>query len=400
MVAETSLSLFDNTRRARAYRPGNTGTEAPFTFHKQLPGYRPTPLVRADGIASTLGVSAVWVKDESDRYGLPSFKVLGASWAVFRALAEHLSLERAPTSFGELGALIADRGLVLAAATDGNHGRAVARIAALLGVHADIYVPIGTAAARIASIQAEGASVRVVDGDYDDAVRASASAEGLNRLVISDTSWPGYMRVPKWIIEGYSTIHREVTEQMHAYHAQAPDVIAVQIGVGAFAASAVKHFRSRSYPRITLVGVEPLGADCLRASMAEGRLTTVPGPHRSIMAGLNCGTPSPVAWPFARQGIHVFAAIDDDASRDAMVLLAGEGIVAGESGAAGLAGLIRMQNARARSVPLNPSTKILVFATEGATNPESYRAIVGQSPKQVLRNREAREAEASRRPRP
>lgn len=383
------LRLFDNTVRAQAFRTGRPKLDGPLSFHRRLPGYGPTPLVKADTIAESLGVGALWVKDESDRLGLPSFKVLGASWAVCRSLVERLSLNFRP-SLEELRSLVAPlRPLCLAAATDGNHGRAVARMAALLGLDAHIFVPTGTVEARIASIELEGAVVTIVEGDYDDAVRASAEDASDSQLVISDTSWHGYERVPRWIIEGYATIHHEVAEQLAHSGSPDPEIVAVQIGVGAFAASVVEHYRSLNLERnVALLGVEPLDADCLRSSMVAGQLTSVPGPHSSMMAGLNCGTPSLVAWPIVSGGVDVFVAIDDDASREAIRLLAGEGIVAGESGAAGLAGLIRMHEGGAGAIPMDRSKSVVVFSTEGATDPRSYEAIVGRSPEEVRSRRD------------
>src|SRR4051812_48445268 len=256
-------------------------------FHASMPGYTPTPLRPAPSSARRLGVAEVLVKDESARLGLPSFKILGASWAVARALARRLGRED-PPAFAELEAAAdALRPLALSAATDGNHGRAVAKMAALLGLEARIYVPAGTAAARIDAIAAEGATVTVVDGGYDDAVRRSAQDEGDRCLVISDTSWAGYEDVPRWVIDGYATVFAEVEEQLGAR----PDVVVVPIGVGALAAATVGHFWGTAGDRPALVGVEPTSAACVLASMRAGAITTLDHPQHSMMAGLNCATP-------------------------------------------------------------------------------------------------------------
>lgn len=182
--------------------------DSPRRFHAGMPGYEPTPLRPAPTAARRLGVAEVLVKDESARLGLPSFKVLGASWAVFRALRARLGAgAQQVETFGDLAeAVIALKPLTLSAATDGNHGRAVANMARRLGLGARVYVPTGTAGARIDAIASEGAAVTVVDGGYDDAVRRSAQDAGERCLVISDTSWDGYEDVPAWVIEGYSTI--------------------------------------------------------------------------------------------------------------------------------------------------------------------------------------------------
>src|SRR4051794_36787567 len=179
-----------------------------------MPDYAPAPLRPAPASARRLGVGEVLVKDESGRLGLPSFKILGASWAVARALAERLGLAE-PPPFGELATAVAGlKPLALSAATDGNHGRAVGRMAELLGLEARIYVPAGTAQARIDGIASHGASVTVVDGGYDEAVSRSAADASERCLVISDTSWPGYEAVPRWVIEGYATIFAELDEQL------------------------------------------------------------------------------------------------------------------------------------------------------------------------------------------
>jgi diaminopropionate ammonia-lyase len=301
----------------------------PLEFHRALPGYAPTPLVEAPEAADALGVRRVLVKDESSRLGLPSFKILGASWAIHRALAERPATTR------------------LACATDGNHGRAVARMARLLGLEATVLVPASMIEARRAAIAAEGAQVEVVDGSYDDAVERVAR---LDALVIQDTAWPGYETVPAWVIDGYATIGAEIDVQ--------PDVVAVQIGVGSFAAAMVRRFAGAR-----IVGVEPVSAACALASVEAGEPVEVPGPHDSAMAGLNCGRVSPVAWPVVRRGIEAFCTVSDDRAREAVRLLARDGITAGESGAAGLAGLLAFRE----ELALPGDGTVLVVNTESDT---------------------------------
>jgi diaminopropionate ammonia-lyase len=291
----------------------------------------------------------------------------------------------------ELAARLAPlRPLTLTTATDGNHGRAVARVAALLGLQARIFVPAGTAAARIAGIASEGAEVVEVGGTYDDAVARAAATAGDRCLVISDTSWPGYEEIPRWVAEGYSTIGWEIADALAARGEPGPDVVLVQIGVGALAAAVVRHFRRADAPapRARVVGVEPLEADCALASMVAGRIVTLPGEQHSIMAGLNCGTPSPMAWPLVSGGIALFLAIEDELARQAMRDLARAGVVAGETGGAGLGGLIALctdpaaASARA-SLAIGPETRALVICTEGATDPEAYQRIVGAPPERA-----------------
>jgi diaminopropionate ammonia-lyase len=325
------------------------------------------------------------VKDESNRLGLPAFKILGASWAVYRALEERLGDE----DFGnweEIGELRAKleplRPLALVAATDGNHGRAVARVARLLGLGARIFVPRDMTPARRQAIGGEGAEVVVVDGTYDDAVERSAEEAGERGLLISDTSWPGYEHVPTWVIEGYSTMLWEIEDELGRRGERGPDLVVTQVGVGAFAAAVARHFcSSRVSPRPKLVAVEPAAADCLFESMEAGRLVSVPGPHDSIMAGLNCGRPSLVAWPSLSGSIDVLVAVDDEPAREAMRLAAESGIVSGESGAAGLGGLLGLihgEEAR-QTLGVNADTRVLVFNSEGATDPDAYRKVVSGS---------------------
>jgi diaminopropionate ammonia-lyase len=325
----------------------------------------------------------VLVKDESSRLGLPSFKILGASWAVCRALRARLGAgEGQLATFGELArAVVALRPLALSAATDGNHGRAVARMAALLGLDCRIYVPEGTAQARIDAIGGEGATVTVVQGGYADAVKCSAQDAGERRLVISDTSWEGYEQVPSWVIEGYSTIFSEIEEWLSERGRERPDLVVVPIGVGALAAATVGHYWSSPKQRPLIVGVEPTSAACVLESVSAGSVTTLDHAQDSIMAGLNCATPSLVAWPLVSQGIDAYVAVGDDRVPEAMRLLAADEIVAGESGAAGLAGLLRAAEGAGdethAAIGLSSTTRVLLICTEGATDPESYGRLVG-----------------------
>jgi diaminopropionate ammonia-lyase len=357
---------------------------SPRAFHASMAGYAPTPLRHAPHAARRLGVAEVLVKDESERLGLPSFKVLGASWAVHRALVEHLgaTLEEIPTFEALSTALAPARPLTLSAATDGNHGRAVVHVAARLGLEARIYVPADMVPARIAAIEEEGATVTVVDGGYDDAVARSAQDAGERCLVISDTSWPGYERVPAWVIEGYSTIFAEIDEALERDGSAQPDVVAVPIGVGALAAAAVRHYWSLGDGhRPRLAGVEPTSAACVLESVAAGRIVTLGHPQTSIMAGLNCATPSLIAWPLVSRGIDVYLAVPDGYVAEATRLLAADGIEAGECGAAGLAALTAVSTGpdlaeAGAALNLGPDSRVLLLCTEGATDPDAYRRLM------------------------
>lgn len=371
--------IFTNPRPMTTIENGSTDFD-PLAFHRRLPGYKPSPLREATTIARDLGLDRLWVKDESSRMGLPAFKILGASWAVFRSLCQRLAVTSGRTlspdiTLAELSTAIAPlKPLTLTCATDGNHGRAVARMARWLGLASRIYVPIEMVQARRDAIASEGAEVVVVDGTYDDAVAQSAAVDNDRLLVISDTSWPGYEDVPSWVIDGYATILREVDDELNERGEDGPDLVAVQIGVGALAGAVVGHFRHPNHVlHPTIIGVEPTHAACVIASMEAGEMVQIPGPLDSIMSGLNCGIPSAIAWPIVSTGINTFIAIDDERTRDAMRALAHEGIVAGECGGAGLAGLMTWIREFGGD---GAGKRALVISTEGATDPEAYRQIV------------------------
>ncbi len=379
---------------------------SPTKLHRCLPGYKATPLVSLPQLAKPLGIRQLLVKDESSRFGLPAFKVLGASWATVRALEEHLGTELVKNvhTLGELksrlySALDASRKLTLTAATDGNHGRAVAYMARLLELDAVIFVPQGTSPARINSITAEGARVVEVEGSYDDAVKQAEATADEYTLVIADTATNSSERTPRWVVEGYSTIFTEIDDQLSKMGLADPDVMAVQMGVGALAAAAIRHYKGfavgsgNSEPPIgelrrrhtRLLGVEPDTAACVLTSLQKGQLTNVPGPHESIMAGLNCGNPSPVAWPSLVKGLDASISIDDAAAIQAVRDLYQAGLISGETGAAGLAGIEQAlrkdeYGVVARALPINHAVSVLVISTEGATDPSSFAEIVKDLP--------------------
>lgn len=365
-------------------------SRAPLERHRTLPGYAPTALRAVPELAERLGVRQVLVKDESVRLDLPSFKILGASWASIHAVAAWLAVDPATLTLDSARDALLGRGVTLVAATDGNHGRGVARMARLLGTASIILVPEGTARARIEAIASEGAQVEVVPGTYDDAIAASAALAGPDSLVVSDTSWPGYAAVPRAVVEGYSTMFHEIDDEITRTGLLAPTVLALQAGVGAFAAAGLRHYRgsarisaSAEIPvPVRTVVVEPSTANCLMVSAQVGRLTEVPGPHRSTMAGLNCGLPSELVWPIVQSGTDLFVAIDDAWTDEAMRALAAVDIVAGESGAAGLGALLAAspeEDLRA-AVGLNRDASVLMVNTEGATDPKNYAKVVGSAP--------------------
>jgi len=333
--------------------------------------------------AKRLGIGRLLIKAETRRMGLPSFKILGASWATYQAICAHIGEEPEPWSnINELAAKLAPlKPFTLATATDGNHGRAIAFMARLLGFEAKIFVPTGMASARIEAMEAEGATVTVVDGDYDDAVARSGREASDRCLVVSDTSWDGYETIPAQVIEGYTTIFSEVDEAIDASGLPHPDLVVIPMGVGAFMSAAVTHYRSGKR-RPTIVGVEPLDANCIQASAMAGEITHVPGPHQSIMVGLNCGLPSMIAWPRLSSGIDWFVSVEDEAARQAMRDLADAAVAAGETGAAALAGLeALLEDPQAlEALPDPANATVLIVVTEGATDPGAFEEIVGTPP--------------------
>lgn len=348
-------------------------------FHKCLPGYLPTPCVIPASLAMELDLQLLLVKDESKRFGLKAFKGLGASFAIYNYLKILSGGGLTPDDFLTKGAEIA-KDVVFTTATDGNHGRAVAWTAKLLKRPAVIYMPAGSAESRINAIKSEGAKVIVVDGSYDEAVRcASSDAAKYGRIVIADTGYEGYLDIPRYIQQGYLTLFAELREQIDGMNAPAPDFVFIQSGVGAFAAAAAEFF-SVFYPEARLVSVEPLSADCLRRSAAEpdGRAVTVSG-GGTIMAGLNCGTPSLTAWDIIKDSFYAFLAIEDLWAEKAMRLFAENGIVSGESGCAGLAALLALQNEYQEFFKDNTEKNrpvVLLISTEGDTDPVFYNKIV------------------------
>jgi diaminopropionate ammonia-lyase len=314
-------------------------------FHRSLPGYAPTPLVPAPTLAAELGVGRVLVKDESSRLGLPAFKVLGASWAC------HQVLLRRP-------------GAMLVTATDGNHGRAVARMARHFGVAATVFVPhvmLQTAADRIIE---EGAHVERVAGDYDDAVRRAAdfADEQPHRALVQDTAWPGYEQVPGWIVAGYQTLLDEIDEQLGS----PPDLVVVPVGVGSLAEAVVRHYRRPDTPHPRVLSVEPDTAACVLASLIAGRPTTVET-AATVMAGLNCGTVSSAAWPVLHAGCDAAVVVPDEEALRAVADLETVGISSGPCGAATLAGLRAAVAApdRRAALGLDDAAVVVLLGTEG-----------------------------------
>ncbi len=342
------------------------------------PGYQPTPLCGLPRLAAALGLGAIYYKDESERFGLNSFKALGGAYGVQRVLARHV---------GEPAAVSR---LVATCATAGNHGRSVAWGAEMFGCRCAVYVPAVTSQARVSAIASHGAAVVHTSGNYDEAVRrCDEDAHLQGRFVVSDTSYPGYMEIPRDVMQGYSVMVSEILEQLP--RAGRPSHVFLQGGVGGLAAAVCAHlWESWGEKRPAIIVVEPHSADPLFRSAVAGRPTRVPGDYDTIMAGLAAGEVSHLAWRILEHGAEYFMTIPDAAAEAAMRTLAegaagGRPIVAGESGAAGLAGaLAAAQDAKARErLELGSESRLLVIGTEGATDPESYLRIVGRPPELV-----------------
>ena len=324
--------------------PAPTGEAA--AFHRSLDGYRPTPLRDLSQTAAELGLAAVKLKDESDRLGLPAFKVLGASWAVERALRE------APGTH------------TLVAASAGNHGRAVAHVAALRDLSCRVYLPARSSGARREAIAAEGADVVVVPGTYEEAVaRAAADGEQDGVLEIADVGTSGSAR---WVIDGYATLFGEIDEDF--------DLVVVPVGVWSLGAAAARYGAATG---TEVIAAEPATAACLAASLAAGRPTAVTTPG-TTMAGLDCAEVSETAWPVLRDGIRGAIAVGEGETHYAMRELAAAGLAIGDSGAAPLAALRALVDdadcAHLRAAAgLSASSRVLLIGTEGPTDPDGYR---------------------------
>ncbi len=342
------MTLLLNPLRDRAWRPA-PGLEADArAFHESQPDYAPTALRSLPSVARELGLGRVLVKDESARFGLPAFKALGAFWAAHWAIGD-----RDPAT------------LTLVAATEGNHGRAVAAAARRLGARAHIVIPAHTAAPRADAILAEGAVVERIQGGYEDAVAHAAALANGDRLVISDT---GAGEITARVVEGYATLFAEIAE--------AVDLVVVPIGVGSLAAAAARHFRPDGP---FLLGLEPADAACALASARAGRPVTLSGPMRSTMAGLNCAEPSPGAWPLLAPAYDAFCSIGEDAVDWGVRRLAAEGLDRGACSGGVLGGL--REHRDALDVP--PNATALLILTEGVTDLEVFEAAVGRQPKGV-----------------
>jgi len=429
-----------------------TGRGKAQTVLGALPGYGPTPLISLPGLAGRQGVAAVHVKDEGQRFGLKSFKALGGAYAVvslvLAAASKKLGRDIEPTELDDADVRLVANGMTFACATDGNHGRSVAWGAQIAGAHCEIFIHAGVSQGRADAMAAYGAKINRIQGTYDDSVALAAEmSEQHGWTVVSDTAWPGYEDIPLTVMQGYTVMIGEALDALP----QPPTHLFLQAGVGGMAAAVAAYAHQRlgaAAPKVVVV--EPARAACLFETAKAGKLTTIPHDAPTVMAMLECATPSPLGWEVLRHLADGYVTLDEDQAIDAMRLLAGAAvgvdekfvglvpvntptaypspqggggfvdvaakspsplwgvfrgggndvgstanlggldadpaIIAGESGGTGLAGFLACNaNTAAKAhLGLGSNSRILVFNSEGATDPAIYERIVGRAPQEVL----------------
>ncbi len=363
-------------------------------FHRSFPQYSITPLAKLDGMASELGLGGVYVKDESYRFGLNAFKVLGGSFAMGRYIAQQMGRDVGEMTYEYLTspAFREEFGqATFFTATDGNHGRGVAWAANKLGQKAVVHMPKGSSQSRFDNIAKEGAQVTIEEVNYDDCVRIAAAeaAETEHGVVVQDTAWEGYEEIPAWIMQGYGTMANEAADQLRQVSVNRPTHVFVQAGVGSLAGAVVGYF-TNLYPNDPpkFVVMEARAADCLYqgAVAGDGDPRIVGGDLQTIMAGLACGEPNIISWDILRNHVSAFVSCPDWVSAKGMRMLSAPvkgdpRVISGESGAVGM-GLLStiMQDDEYKELreylELDQSSQVLMFSTEGDTDPDKYKEIV------------------------
>ncbi|EKO1912721.1 diaminopropionate ammonia-lyase [Clostridium botulinum] len=362
-------------------------------FHQSFPQFTKTPLVNLDNLAKHLGIAGVYVKDESYRFGLNAFKVLGGSFSMGKYLAKRLGKDISELSYEKLTSEEARKKLgdiTFITATDGNHGRGVAWTATQLNQKSIVYMPKGSSLTRLENIRKEGAKASITEFNYDDAVRLAASEAKENGWVmVQDTAWEGYEEIPTWIMQGYGTMASEALEQLKELNVEKPTHIFVQAGVGSLAGAVQGYFASvfKDECPITVI-VEADEADCLyRSAVAgDGKPRAVTGDMPTIMAGLACGEANTIGWEVLKSYSSTFVSCPDWVSANGMRMLGNpikedKKIISGESGAvtSGLLNAIMtnddMKELR-EQLKLDENSRVLLFSTEGDTDPDKYRKIV------------------------
>ncbi|WP_101698198.1 diaminopropionate ammonia-lyase [Clostridium minihomine] len=393
--------------RAISILPGNPISDPQFSyfteqelksarsFHQSLPQYRETPLVSLPHLAQKLGVGGVYVKDESHRFGLNAFKGLGASYAIARLLAERLGLDK-PDYKALMEANVERNGkdIVFVTATDGNHGKSVAWAASIFGCRARVFMPKGSKESRVQAIRSiNNTPVEVTQMNYDDTVRLAADwAKQNGQFLVQDTGTAEYYQIPRDITLGYTTMAAEALKQMRGqYKAEKPTHVFLQAGVGSMAggvlAFLVQQFRP-SPPCVTIMEPDTVACIYESAQAGTGKPVAVGGISETIMAGLNCGEPNPLIWPVLRDYASFFASCPDWVTEQGMRMLAhpqngDPAVISGESGAVGVGLLQQLCHSpqlydTKRRMGLDESSQILLFSTEGDTDPQGYRQIVGE----------------------
>ncbi len=378
---EREIMALENVAKARA-------------FHESFPQYSVTPLAKLDQMADYLGLDALCIKDESYRFGLNAFKVLGGSFAMAKYIAGELGKDVSEMNYAYLTSedLKKDFGqATFFTATDGNHGRGVAWAANKLGQKAVVHMPKGSTKTRFDNIAKENAKVTIEEVNYDECVRIAAAeaAETEHGVIVQDTAWEGYTEIPSWIMQGYGTMGSEALEQFEGYGLERPDVVILQAGVGCMAGAICAYIVNKYKENPPKIVIAEAGiADCLYqgAVANDGKYRIVDGDLQTIMAGLACGEPNIVCWEILRDHVTAFCSCPDWVAAKGMRMLAAPikgdpAVCSGESGAVGM-GLIASlmtdpEYAELKdALELTKDSKVLLFSTEGDTDPDKYKSIV------------------------
>lgn len=360
-------------------------------FHKSFDEYSITPLHNLEGLANHLGLKNILLKDESYRFGLNAFKVLGGAYAIGRYLADKLDKDISEVSFDYLrSAEVKEKigEITFVTATDGNHGRGVAWAANQLGQKSVVYMPKGSSQIRLDNIRKEGSDASIIDGNYEDAVELSDKMAKENGwVVIQDTAWEGYEEIPIWIMQGYGSLIYEAIEQMNGYGVEKPTHVFLQAGVGSFAGSILGYLVDKyGEDRPTTIVVEPDDANCLYLSSLSGKREIVEGDMPTIMAGLACGAPNTISFEVLKDYADGYFSCPDYVAARGMRILAAPlkgdpQVVSGESGAVGT-GVISLLMGRQeykglrKELRLDENSVVLLISTEGDTDPQKYKDIV------------------------
>ncbi len=363
-------------------------------FHRSFPQYSVTPLADLSGMAERLGLAGLYVKDESYRFGLNAFKVLGGSFAMAGYIADEMGKDASEMTYEYLtgGKFREEFGqAVFFTATDGNHGRGVAWAANKLGQKAVVHMPKGSTQTRFENIAKEGASVTIEELNYDDCVRLAAkeAEQTPHGVIIQDTAWEGYEKIPSWIMQGYGSMASEAAQQLRSLEVNRPTHVFVQAGVGSLAGAVVGYFTNlypSDPPKFAVMEAEAAACLYKGAAAGDGQIRTVGGDLNTIMAGLACGEPNTIGWDILRNHVSAFISCPDWVSAKGMRMLAAPvkgdpAVVSGESGAVGMGVISSIMTDDTyrelrEALGLDQNSRVLLFSTEGDTDPEKYEKIV------------------------